>query len=111
MNRMKTKLAVIPALAALGGAAAGVGGYAALGGSAGTTTTVVRSVPVAGQPAASADLTVNQIYRRAAPGVVEITVTTSGGGPFPGGGGSQQAQGSGFVYDADGHVITNQHVV
>src|SRR3989442_8275251 len=98
---MKTKLAVIPALAALGGAAAGVGGYAVLGASAGTTTTIVRSVPVTtGQPAASADKSVNQIYKSAAPGVVEITVTTQGGGggPFPGGGGgSQQAQGSGFV--------------
>ena len=27
------------------------------------------------------------------------------------GGGRPQAQGSGFVYDAQGHVITNQHVV
>ena len=30
--------------------------------------------------------------------------------PFGGGGGTQ-AQGSGFVYDDEGHVITNQHVV
>ena len=30
--------------------------------------------------------------------------------PF-GNGGTQQAQGSGFVYDDQGHVITNQHVV
>ena len=30
---------------------------------------------------------------------------------FGGSGGTQQAQGSGFVYDEQGHVITNQHVV
>ena len=30
---------------------------------------------------------------------------------FGGSGGTQQAQGSGFVYDNQGHVITNQHVV
>jgi putative serine protease PepD len=112
MNRKK--LAVIPALAALGGAAAGVGGYAAFG-TAGPTTTVVRSAPVAAAvPAAtSSNLTVNEVYRRASAGVVEITVTTSGSNaPFPyGGGGGGQAQGSGFVYDKQGHIITNQHVV
>jgi putative serine protease PepD len=48
---------------------------------------------------------------------VEITATSSsaqGDSPFPFGdqqGGGQQAQGSGFVYDAAGHVITNYHVV
>jgi putative serine protease PepD len=45
---------------------------------------------------------------------VKLTVTTSsgGGGGFPfGGGGTSTAQGSGFVYDRAGHVITNEHVV
>ena len=57
-------------------------------------------------------LSVNQIYRRANRGVVEITVTTSGeNSPFGGGGGSAQAQGSGWVYDTDGHIVTTDHVV
>ncbi len=57
-------------------------------------------------PAASSDTsTVGEIYKASAAAVVEITVTSAGGG------GTQQAQGSGFVYDTDGHVITNQHVV
>jgi putative serine protease PepD len=65
-------------------------------------------------------LTVNQIYRNASPGVVELTVTSgssgsgSNGFPFGGGGGSgqtQQAQGSGWVYDMKGDIVTDQHVV
>jgi putative serine protease PepD len=57
---------------------------------------------------------VNEIYRRAYKGVVEITVTSqsSGTSPFPGGGSeTQKAQGSGFVYDSKGDIVTNQHVV
>ena len=64
-------------------------------------------------PAVSAGTsTVGQIYKRTSAAVVEITVTGSGQAtPFGDGQGSQQAQGSGFVYDTQGHVITNQHVV
>ena len=44
--------------------------------------------------------------------MVKITVTSAGqASPLGGSGGTQQAQGSGFVYDTQGHVITNQHVV
>jgi putative serine protease PepD len=72
--------------------------------------TVQRSEPVA---SSSAPLSVNQIYRRAYRGVVEITVTMSGSAsPFPGGGTTpQQAQGSGWVRDSAGHIVTNEHVV
>jgi putative serine protease PepD len=38
-------------------------------------------------------------------------VSSSGSGLGPDGGGGQTAQGSGFVYDAQGHVVTNAHVV
>ena len=64
-------------------------------------------------PAASSDsATVGEIYKRSSASVVEITVGSTGEpSPFGGGGGAQQAQGSGFVYDTEGHVITNQHVV
>src|SRR5919198_4788750 len=71
--------------------------------------TVQRSEPIA---SSSAPLSVNEIYRRAYRGVVEITVTQSGGGlPGFGGGGATKAQGSGWVYDSDGHIVTNEHVV
>ena len=77
------------------------------------TTTVTKQVTVQQADTASASpLSVNQIYRRAYRGVVEITVTEGGtASPFAGGGGQAQAQGSGWVYDIDGHIVTNDHVV
>ena len=68
---------------------------------------------VTGSPTAAASGgTVSDVYDRANASVVEITVTL-GSGDVPGGPGvgASQAQGSGFVYDANGHVVTNAHVV
>jgi putative serine protease PepD len=59
-----------------------------------TTTTVNR-------PVSSAAGSIAQIYKDTITGVVTITSQTSGG----------TATGSGWVLDADGHVVTNQHVV
>jgi len=77
------------------------------------TSTVVKQVTVQqADQASAAPLSVNQIYRRAYRGVVEITVTEAATGPqFGGSGGTAQAQGSGWVYDSDGHIVTNDHVV
>jgi putative serine protease PepD len=71
--------------------------------------TVVREVTVEGsEPAAeSSGLSTAQIYERAYRSVVEITAA----GASSQLGGQQQAQGSGFVYDRDGAIVTNQHVV
>jgi S1-C subfamily serine protease len=64
-----------------------------------------------GEPAASTSgLSVGEIYRRASKGVVEITVATASPSPF-GGSQTQRAQGSGFVFDEQGHIVTNDHVV
>jgi putative serine protease PepD len=52
-------------------------------------------------------LTVGSIYRLAHKAVVEISVTSSSS-PFEGG---QRSQGSGFVYNETGDIVTNQHVV
>jgi len=95
------------------GAGGGAGVYATL---SPASTTVVRQVTVAsGQATASTSaFSVGDVYNRTHKGVVEITVTSSGAGsPVPGFGnpGTQQAQGSGFVYDSKGDVVTNQHVV
>jgi putative serine protease PepD len=98
--------------AVLGATLVGAGGGAALYGALSTPTkTIVRQVTVSGaQPAAAkSSLTVGEIYRRAYQGVVEITVSTTQSG-F-GGSQTEQAQGSGWVYDANGDIITNQHVV
>ena len=93
-------------LAAAGvGAAAAVATYALVDN--GSTTTVVRQVTVgSSQPAAaSGGISIGEIYERSYRSVVEITATD---GSF---GGQQQAQGSGFVYDTNGNIVTNQHVV
>lgn len=47
------------------------------------------------------------LYEETIPSVVSVYVTP-GETPLPGLG---SGSGSGFVYDADGHVVTNQHVV
>ncbi len=108
--------------AGLLGSAFALGGAALLGGfDNGTTTVSVETPPAAGPISVkrtAAGMTVNQIYRRAAPGVVQVTATQVAtapsvdpfGLPLP----SQQqseALGSGFVIDKAGHIVTNYHVV
>jgi putative serine protease PepD len=113
-NRTRTLAGIGAALVI--GAGAGAGGYSALDGSSSpsaATTTVVRATPVA---ATAGALSVNQIWKNDGASVVDITVTSQassnqGGFPFPGGGGTSQAEGSGWVYDTSGHIVTNQHVV
>jgi putative serine protease PepD len=55
---------------------------------------------------------VADIYRRVSGGVVFVESSSSGGGTSVlGAGNGQAATGSGFVYDAEGHIVTNDHVV
>ena len=111
-RRSRPFIASLLAAACLG-AGGGAVAYATLSGG----DTVVKQVTVKqaeSVASSSAPLSVNQIYRKTNRGVVEITVTTSGGDNSPfggGGGGTAQAQGSGWVYDSDGHIVTNDHVV
>jgi putative serine protease PepD len=109
------RIIAVTAVAVLVGAGLGAGAYALF--NTGSDTTVVRQVHVT-QSLQTADksgsaLSIGSIYRLAHKGVVKISITSGGGGsssnPFDQG--SQQAQGSGFVYDTRGDVITNQHVV
>ena len=86
------------------------------------TTTVERPAQQAALPASfsgAKGMSINQIYRSASPGVVDIIVTqqSSGsglGGLFGGGGGQAQptaAEGAGVVYDTKGDILTDEHVV
>ena len=57
-----------------------------------------------------AALDVAALYERVSAGVVFVQANSGRGDlPFPGGG--QAASGSGFLIDAEGHIITNDHVV
>ena len=99
------------ALALGGGAGAGIYAAASSGPAHPPTTTAAAATA---QPAAVKTTVANltQLYDKVTPGVVDITVTSSaasnGFGP---GGGTSQAEGSGFVIDTAGNIVTNEHVV
>jgi S1-C subfamily serine protease len=93
-----------------------VGGALALGGAAllgrlGSHTTIQQVSPLGGggvgnvtlQAPATGALPAEQIYKRDAPGVVQVTATD----PTQG----SESLGSGFVIDKAGHIVTNFHVV
>jgi putative serine protease PepD len=109
-------LAALLAAAVLG---AGIALAAAAGLGAFTRDRVVEVVervptpPAAAEPPAPAPraaespdgaggLTINEIYRRDSPGVVQVTTTVAR---------EQRALGSGFVTDEKGHIVTNYHVI
>ena len=102
---------VAGACAAAALAGAGVGAAVGGGGGAAAAQGDASREPIASTARA---LSINELYRRARAGVVEITVSTEAAGrsPFPYGDRERgSAQGSGFVYDRRGHVVTNHHVV
>jgi S1-C subfamily serine protease len=118
----RPRLTTIAALAAAGllGGGVAIGGVALFGDLGGDTTTVVeQAAPASAKPAAVSPsaLSINEIYKRSAPGVVQIVATgatTRGTDPFfgtPFSAPGQEALGSGFVIDKSGHIVTNYHVV
>jgi len=117
-RHLATGIAVL--LAGVLGAAISLGALAALG-DLGKTTTVVTGqsespstvAPIATGGAKA--LTIPEIYERTAPGVVQVTSTSivrAQSNPFlPPQSQTQQALGSGFVIDKQGHIVTNYHVI
>ena len=112
---MRTRLGFAVALAAaglLGAGAALTVGWQVWDGA--TTTVEVReedrpeATPVSSFDEEASAGTIGDIYRQAAPGVVQVTASVTNGDPF---GGQRRSLGSGFVIDKDGHVVTNYHVV
>jgi S1-C subfamily serine protease len=105
------KAGALVAAALLGGAVAvGIGNTV----DGGSSTTVIREVQSeTTEPAAfpsTAGKKISDIYEAAKHGVVQVTSTSVVSDNFFGAQ-EQQAQGSGFVIDKDGHVVTNYHVV
>lgn len=104
---------------ALTGGLAGAGTVALLDGGddAATSTWVLPQSAATSAGARSGTLNAASLYASAAPGVVDIKVTTAGStqgaGPFggPQGGSASTASGTGFVLDAQGRIVTAAHVV
>ena len=102
MNR--TRLSILIGALALAAAGIGAGAYAAsTGGGGTTTTTVVQQLdPVSATTTTS--LSIHDIYALNHRGVVEITSTQTSGA-------HGEVEGTGWIYDTAGHVVTNYHVV
>jgi S1-C subfamily serine protease len=97
------------ALAALAGGGVALGGAWVIGAFDDEAQPVLETQVASTLPAVAAKgLGVQEIYRRSAPAVVQITTTHGGGGS---GADASQALGSGFVIDKSGHIVTNYHVV
>jgi S1-C subfamily serine protease len=110
---MKITLAIVFAAAVAGGLAGAVVGLALDDGDS-STPTVAAAAPATPSPAPSVTgskgLTPEQIYARAAPGVVVITDTVTEQ-ITPSTAEKVSALGSGFVIDKQGDIVTNDHVV
>jgi putative serine protease PepD len=121
MSPRRTTAALVAVALASGAGGAAVYGLASGGDGGASTAPAIAAAAPAARPAAikTGGLSVNEIYKRANPGVVDIKVRQSSsaapdqfGGPGGNGSGQEsQAEGSGFVIDGDGHIVTNQHVV
>jgi putative serine protease PepD len=114
--RRAFRTGAIVAAAVVVGAGAGAGVYAASQNDSShspATASVVATQPTA---AKTTTTSLEQLYKDVTPGVVDIVASGSSssgqsdqfGNPQ---GGSSSAEGTGFVYDSQGDIITNAHVV
>ncbi len=119
MPRNANTLAVAVAAAALAGGGAGAAAVALSHGS--SQHSAAPAAPVAASSAnnvaATSTLTLQQIATQSTKSVVEVDAASTGSqSPYPyggggGSGGAESATGTGFVYDGDGHIVTNEHVI
>ena len=100
--RITTLLAALVGAALLGGVAGALVFDSVDDEPAAATTTIERT----GNSTVAQQNDLSDLYDRVAPSVVQIEVS-AGGLDGQGSGG----QGTGWIYDAEGHVVTNQHVV
>jgi putative serine protease PepD len=83
------------------------------------TTTIVQSGSGTSEPTSfarsgSAGMSINQIYKQDGPGVVDILVkskSSAGSSNSLFGGGFQEGEGAGVVYDNQGYILTDEHVI
>ena len=100
---------MVPAVLVAAALIAGCGGGG--GNSNGTTAAQTPSAPQVVVETSDGSFNPAQIYKDVAPGVVTITSVFNGGTSDLLGGGGSAGQGSGFVVDKDGDIVTNAHVV
>ncbi len=78
-----------------------------------SSTQAASAVPTS--DSAAGGLTVNQIYKKDSPGVVDIDVTAvqkgSNNGAFSTPSQTEYGEGAGVVYDMSGDILTDEHVV
>ena len=120
LSSSRRRAAALVAVVVVVGAGAAAVAYGLGANRATTTSAVTTTVAAAPTPTTtstantSGPLTVGQIAKDVSPGVVEVDVTTSAAGSgsqtFPSGG-TAEAEGTGFVIDTAGHIVTNEHVI
>lgn len=118
--RFPTRRILPLAVAAAVGVGAGVAAYNLSGHGSRSATPKTQTVVVPAQQASSTSSTdsLTQLYQADAPGVVDISVVlkssgSGGANPFgiPSPGQKAKAEGTGFVIDTKGDIMTAEHVV
>src|SRR4051794_744115 len=111
MPRKRNTIAAAFAATALAAGGAG-GAVVALTHGGGTKTVTVAQGPTLQVANVTSPLSVSDLAKKVSPSVVEI-VSTSAGTQNPFGERSQgsSSEGTGWVYDSAGHIVTNEHVV
>jgi S1-C subfamily serine protease len=108
-------VAVLSAVVAVGaGAGLVLGGVVDVGRTTTTTTAPAAGTPVTQRSSSSgmSGDSLTSLYRSVKGGVVFVQATSQAPtDPFGDQSGTQTASGSGFVYDKQGHIVTNEHVV
>ncbi len=111
---MKTFRLLLPLIA---GAVAGAIVALIVAGGNGSTRTVTTVLPEGrtAQPASASPTTrgvsVNALYRKTGPGVVDITTSSTQSNGIFGFGQKTEGEGAGVVYDKRGDIVTDEHVV
>jgi putative serine protease PepD len=110
MASSTNKIAAAVVAAAVVGVGAGAGAVAIADRSSDDTTTAAAATTTAPTVSnvANSTLTIGAVARASLPSVVEIVVSTGGTSST---GGSGSAEGTGWIYDAKGDIVTNEHVI
>lgn len=113
MGPNRNRIALALCIAALAGGGAGAGAVVLTHSSSHPSSAAATPAATTAANVVSTSLSVGQIAKQSAPGVVEVDSTLGqSNSPFPSGGsGASSAEGTGIVYDTNGNIVTNEHVI